>query len=227
VAIISETRSVQGFTEVTLHGYGELVVETGGPELSESLVIEADETLLLRIASEVRGNRLSLGFRMPWYEWVTWWMLWLFLPDKRIRYRLRARAIQGLSLSGSGSVTCASLRGDQCRMRISGSGKIAVDGLAVGLVETAISGSGDISCSGAAERFEARISGSGSVRAERLAARQSAVRISGSGDVSVLAVDSLDVRISGSGRVWYAGEPRVQTSISGSGRVRRLQERAR
>jgi len=213
----SETRSVQGFTEVALHGYGQLVVEQGSPE---RVVIEADETLLARIASEVRGRRLVLGFRMPWYEWMTWWFSWLFLLDKTVRYTVTTPKVEGLFLMGSGAVRGTGLRGDACRLSISGSGRVRVEGVDLGAIEAKISGSGRIECEGKAQRLEARITGSGSIEARKLDAAAASVHISGSGDTAVRASDSLDVRITGSGGVRYAGSPRVTTRISGSGRVR-------
>jgi hypothetical protein len=196
----SETRTVQGFSEVVLKGYGEVVVTQGTPE---SLAIEADDTLLTRIESEVRGRRLVLGFRMPWYEWLTWWISWLFLPDKSIRYTLTAAKIEGLLLAGSGRIKA---------------GNVDAASLEIG-----ISGSGAVECQGRVQRLEARITGSGRIDAGGLDAFAATVRISGSGDTAVKARDSLEVRISGSGGVRYLGSPRVTTHISGSGRVRQEQ----
>lgn len=216
----TETRRLGTFSEVALRGHGELIIEQA-PEATEEVTIEADESLMPRISSEVIGRRLVLGLGMPWYEWITWWFSWIFLADHRVRYHLKVRNLEEMALQGSGAISCNGLRGSACRMRISGSGRIVVGGLDEGTVETRISGSGNITCSGAAQAFEARISGSGD-RAEGLECRRAATRISGSGDISVHATESLNVGISGSGRVSYAGEPRVDTHISGSGRVRRL-----
>jgi hypothetical protein len=218
--VATETRSLKDLSEVALRGYGELVVEqiSEGPD---EVLIDADESLLPRIGTEVIGRRLVLGLSMPWYEWFTWWFTWIFLPNKHIRYVLKVRTMEEMALLGSGSISCDALRGSQCRMRISGSGRIIVGGIEAETVETRISGSGSITCSGKAPAFEARISGSGRVHADGLECRRAAVRISGSGDISVNASENLDVRISGSGRVSYSGDPRLDTSISGSGRVRR------
>jgi hypothetical protein len=218
--VAAETRSLRAFSEVVLRGYGELVIEQvkEGPE---EVLIEADETLMTRIGSEVIGSRLVLGLNLPWYEWLTWWMTWLFLPNKHIRCVLKIRSLEEMALQGSGSISCNALRGSRCRMRISGSGAIVVGGIDVESVETRISGSGSITCSGTARGFEARISGSGRVRADGLQCARAEARISGSGDISLFATERLDVRISGSGKVSYSGDPRIDTSISGSGRVRR------
>ena len=215
-----ETRNLQSFSEVALRGHGELVIEQMA-EGAEEVHIEADASLMTRIGTEVIGRRLVLGIRLSWYEWFTWWITWIFLADKNIRYVLKVRDLEEMALQGSGRISCAALRGRQCRMRISGSGMIKVSGMAGEIVETHISGSGSITCSGTSETFEARISGSGKVDADGLECRRATVRINGSGEISLKATESLDVRISGSGRVSYSGDPRVDTKISGSGRVRR------
>jgi hypothetical protein len=220
--ISRETRNVSGFTEVSVGGYGELTVEQNPTVGEESLVIEADASLMDRIASEVRGRCLVLAIRMPWYEWLTWWLSWLFLPDKSIRYHLRANTVEGISVAGSGRVRCGALRAGSCRLHISGSGKMLLDNLDADTLEAGISGSGRVECSGKARRFEITISGAGRVRAEALQASEAVVRVSGSGKINLSASDALNVRISGSGSVRYRGDPRVTTEISGSGRIKRL-----
>jgi hypothetical protein len=217
-----ETRNLQSFSEVALRGYGELVIEqvTGG---TEEVLIEANAGIITRIGTEVIGRRLVLGIRMPWYEWFTWGITWIFLADKHIRYVLKVRSLEEVVLQGSGRISCGALRGKRLRVRISGSGGIVMGGMETEAIETHISGSGSITCAGAAQVFEARISGSGNVDADNLQCGRATARISGSGHISLKASESLDVRISGSGRVTYSGDPRVDTKISGSGSVRHTQ----
>ena len=220
MATVTETRAVQGFDEVSLRGYGELVLEEStDPAAPESLTIEADQGIMDKVSSEVRGGKLILGIRMAWYEWPAWWMTWAFTADKRITYRLRARRIRGLHIAGSGRIRAGALSTDACRLRITGSGKIAVEGLKAESVEASISGSGDIACGGEAGRMRADISGSGSVEADLLKVATARVGISGSGGVSVAAVEELEVRISGSGSVRYRGGPHVSSRVTGSGRI--------
>ncbi len=221
MALISETRNVQGFTEVALRGYGTLVVEQDqGFAGRETLLIEADDILMPRIEAEVQGRRLVLGIRMPWYEWMSFGINWLFLPHKGIRYHLRAASIDGLSIGGAGRVTCAILRTDACRLSIGGSGTVIIDQVQARDIEVEISGSGRIQCAGSAGSLRARVTGSGRVKAEELAVRGASVSISGSGHVSLHAEETLDVRVNGWGLVEYRGSPAVSSHVSGSGRIR-------
>ncbi|HEY9595004.1 MAG TPA: DUF2807 domain-containing protein, partial [Spirochaetia bacterium] len=180
MAMLTETRTVQGFTEVVLRGYGSLdIVQNTGSTGSESLVIEADDELMPRIESEVTGRRLVLGLRMPWYEWMSFWLTWIFLVDKGIHYTLRVNRLTGISIVGSGRVRCDGLRGDACRLRIGGSGRLEASGIAASEMEAEVWGSGAVECAGRVESLRVRVSGSGRVKTENLAARRASVRIGG------------------------------------------------
>jgi hypothetical protein len=223
MATAKETRKLGNFTIVELFGYGELFIEqTADAAASPSITIEADESIAPRVGSKVWGNRLRLGMIMPWYEWFSFWWTWLFAP-KTVTYRLTANKIEGLEITGSGTLTAGEVRTDRCALVVRGSGKIRFHGALMNL-SSLITGSGDIECRGKVERHEIRVTGSGSVQAAALEAKDVSVRITGSGGVKVCAGNSLDVAITGSGNVTYAGQPKLQTRITGSGRV--IQEKA-
>jgi len=221
MARITERRAVHGFTEVHLRGYGMLeITQNPGLQGEETLAIEADDILMPRIESEVRGSRLILGVRMPWYEWLSFWLTWIFIADKGIRFVLRANRITEVDIGGSGRARVAGLRAESCRLRIGGSGKLEASGIEASEIEAEIAGSGRVECAGKADAVRVRISGSGRVRAEDLSVRHASLRIGGSGRISVHASESLEAWVGGSGRVDYRGNPAVTTHIAGSGRVR-------
>ncbi len=221
MATVTETRDVKGCAEVALRGYGQLSIEQR-PEASghETIEVEADEQLMAKIMTEVRGSRLVLGFSMPWYEWLSWWFQWLFLPSKSIRYRLVTGSLDGISISGAGSVSTSALESRQLHIRISGAGRVSASGLKIGDLETRVSGSGNVELAGSADRHGVSISGSGSVRASQLETRAATVHISGAGNLSTAVRETLDVHISGAGDVRYLGTPRISQHISGAGRIR-------
>ncbi len=216
MALRTETREVSGFSEVAVRGMGEATIVQGD---AEGLVIEADETIITRIKSEVRGDRLILGLDLAWWEWFTWWLTWLTMPNKQVRYTVRLRNFTGASISGSGKILAGELRAAACRLGISGSGKVAIEQLTVQAVDLRISGSGDVVMAGHAEKQAVHISGAGSVQTSDLATTDTEIHISGSGKASVNAAKTLTVNISGSGSVFYRGQPQVRQHISGSGRV--------
>jgi hypothetical protein len=225
MAIVQVKKDLGKFSVVELMGYGDVFVEqVSDPAAPGRLVIEADDSIASRVGGEVAGNRLRLGMIMPWYEWFSFWWTWLFAP-KKIVYRVTAPRIEGLEISGSGSITAAELRVERCTLVVRGSGKILFHGSAARELSSIITGSGLIECRGSAPTHEVRVSGSGDVRASALETARTTVRIMGSGSVAVSVKDSLDVGITGSGSVRYSGEPKLQTRITGSGRVK--QEKTR
>lgn len=219
MATVTDTRELSAFTSVALHGYGDLEIRQhqGGPSRLE---IEADEEILPRIQAEVRGDRLVLGFSMPWYDWIWWWWQWLFTADKRIRFTLETSGLEELRLSGAGNVSADRLEGDRLVLGVSGAGKIRLSGLSLKSLETRISGAGDIEIAGTADHHVARISGAGSIKARSLATSRTEASISGAGSCTVNVKDELDARISGAGSVIYEGNPRVSQRVSGAGSVR-------
>ncbi|MBM4457334.1 MAG: DUF2807 domain-containing protein [Chloroflexi bacterium] len=209
MAIVSESRDVRDFDEVLMEGHGEIFLEQGD---REALTVEADEGLLPKIRSEVRGRRLTLGL-MHWWDH-------LLPPWGPIRYRLTMKQVKGVSLSGAGALTATQIRTDTCQLKMSGSGRMAFGGLEATAAEVGISGSGKVEASGEVQRLGISISGSGNIDALDLASQVAEIRISGSGSIRVNVQQNLDVRISGSGSVKYRGQPQISQSISGSGSVK-------
>ncbi len=209
--VVSEKRDVRGFREVELTGTGELTLEQGG---SESLTIEAEDNILPRIKSEVRGDRLVIGIERGYSV----------RPTAPIRYRLAMQEITGLGLPGSGKIITGPLRCENLRAQLSGSGEIRIGQLSGESLRATISGSGDIRVLGRVNHQDVRVSGSGDYEGKDLESQTTEASISGSGDLSLWVRESLSAHISGSGGIDYYGDPRIAQSISGSGRIHKLGE---
>jgi hypothetical protein len=204
MATVTQTRNVTGFSEVEIQAIGDVLLEQGD---TESLIVEADEAFISRIKTEVRGRRLVLGWDVAWWEWLSyWWFMWLFIPNKRIVYRVRLKTVTGLSIRGSGTVTGQALQIERCELSISGSGRIQLDAITAQSLHTSITGSGDVELNGSAQQHDLRISGSGKARLSGLQTQQVTVTVSGSGSAWVDARQDLKVTITGSGEVEYAGQ---------------------
>jgi hypothetical protein len=222
MATISEKRDVRDFNEVALQGYGELLIEQN-PDAPESLVIEADQEIMSRLSSEVRGGRLILGFDMAWYDWLGWGLEWLFTPNKAIRYHLSMKQINSVAVSGSADLSSARIQSGMLRLAVSGAGKIRIGEIQAEALSTAISGSGDVEVgAGAVARHELHVSGSGAVRMPNVQTQETRISISGSGSAQIDASKVLDVHISGAGDVRYKGTPTLTQRISGAGSIRTL-----
>ena len=202
----TESRMVQGFTEVDLSGQGTLTITQGA---DEALTIEAEDNLLPALTSDVQQGRLVLGTKAST----------ILRASKPIRYDLRVKDLSAIRLSGAGNINATTFRADSLELRTSGSGTIQIDQLAANALTSRISGAGDQLIGGIAPRQDVTISGAGNYRAASLASREANVSVSGTGNVDVRVSDALAVKISGMGRVEYSGSPRVTSDISGLGRI--------
>ncbi len=238
MALKTEIRNVQGFSEVALQGIGELVIEQD-PNGVESLTIEADSDVMPRLSSRVENGRLILGFDMPWYEWLGWGLEWLLTPNKTIRYHLKARTLTSIALSGAaeltagklsasafnlmlggaGSMRVSELETGTCRVTLSGAGKITVDKLQAKTLLATISGTGELVLSGTSADAEVHLSGAGSLKGYGLEVQTGRVSISGAGGAEITAQQSLGATISGAGEVRYHGAALASQTVSGIGKV--------
>jgi len=183
--VITETREVSGFNEIVLGGTGRVVVEVTG---TESLTIGAEDNIMPLLETRVSNGRLRLDTNRS------------ISPTVEIVYTITAATLDGLVISGSGSVEADAIDGTDFRVDISGSGNVDAEGMLSGLLSVSISGSGEFD-------------------GETLSAPEGQVDVSGSGSAVVNVSDTLDVSVSGSGDVGFVGQPSVDSDVSGSGTV--------
>jgi hypothetical protein len=186
--VTSDRRTVSGFTSVELRGTGKLVISQNG---AESLTIEADDNLLPYLTSDVSGGRLVLGTENGTN----------INPSREVVYTVSAKTLNGITLSGSGSVEAKGVSADSLKMALNGSGNIIAEGRA--------------------DQQEISIAGSGDYQGANLKGQAVSVNIAGSGGAVVAATDTLDVIVAGSGSIEYVGNPKVTQKMVGSGSVKK------
>ena len=190
--LVTEQRDVSGFDRVSFEGFGTLIITHGS---KESLTIEAEDNILPRIETNVRGGTLEIGFDTDrWQD--------IIRPTKSITYTLTVITLDGIALSGAGSIEASGIDAERFDVELSGAGSIEIYGFAVAQ---------DINVSGAGSYD------SGEIKSEHID-----VNISGAGNATVWATESLDVNISGVGNVSYYGHPQVRESVSGLGNLKAL-----
>jgi Putative auto-transporter adhesin, head GIN domain len=247
--IASETRSVNGFTSVTLAGIGNVYLTQGE---AESVRIEAEDNLIPYFDTSVQGTTLKIGVKdqyiglsirpnlpvkffvtLPRIEAVT-----LAGSGNIFATAIQAGALKislsgsgdisagtltatnlDLQLSGSGNLSFATVTADQVTANITGSGNIKLDKLEADTINSKTAGSGNITVAGVVTGQSAEILGSGDYRAAGLTSELTTLRITGSGDGQVACSGTLNVNILGSGDVTYSGSPKMNVSIAGSGKV--------
>jgi hypothetical protein len=182
----TEARDVAGFTRVDVSGSGKLILDLTG---SESLSITADDNLLPYLRSEVVDGVLILGTK----------------PNSgistRVRpeYRVTAKSLDGLTLSGSVEADVGSIDAGQFNVNLSGSAAATVEGNAA--------------------RQHVTTSGSSTYNAGRLPSQAADIDSSGSSNCVVQVQSELTVKATGASKVEYIGDPTVNTTLEGSASV--------
>jgi hypothetical protein len=185
--ITTESRPVAGFSEVSLSGIGQAVIEQTG---TESLTVTTDDNLLPYVRTEVRGSTLELALK----DGMT-----SLRPSSGIVFHVTAKTLEHLRVSGSGEADVKSLVTSRLQAEISGSGDVKAQGMADDLV-LRISGSG--SYQGAdlkTRRADVRISGSGDGVVN--ATDTLDVNVSGSGSIEYSGNPRVSEHVSGSGSI--------------------------
>lgn len=182
----TETRQVQGFSQVLVDGVGELIVDQTG---TESLAIEAEDNILPLLESKVANGQLRLGMKSGTDV----------QPTKPIHYRLTTKELSALRLTGSVTATGQHLMSQRLETTVSGSGKATLAGQASDQ-RVSISGSGIY----AADQLPGRtasVSVSGSGQAAVNVADALEVSVTGSGAVKYHGSPRIKQSITGSGSV--------------------------
>ncbi len=202
-----EERQVGGFHTVVLKTVGDLQITRGE---HESLVVEAEATVLPKLGTEVRGGILYIESKAS-----------PIITQQPIRFTLTVRQLQELRAFATGAVVLEGISGEVLRIEAAGSSNISGSGLDLGELRATLSGSGNVALEGRAKRQEVRLSGAGRYSGANLAGERVSVKLSGAGNASVNAAQTLDVDISGAGDVRYSGNPTLSQKIAGAGSVKR------
>jgi hypothetical protein len=180
----TETRAVPPFTSVELAGGHSVTILVGG---TQSVVVQADDNLLANVTTTVEDGRLVIATTGT-FTAVTPMSVALTMPS-----------LEGLALSGSGS--------------------IAADGIRMSALAVSLSGNGLVRATGAVDRLDVDLPGSGDLELGGLQGQDVRATLSGSGRIVVTATGTLDASIPGTGSIVYAGNPQVTKSVTGTGTI--------
>ena len=208
----SQKRDVSAFSEISLRVSANVHLQQGS---TQSVEVKGKEESLKKLITEVNDRKLVIRFPNE-----TFFNKWNPGP---IDIYITVPQIDGLSISGSGSITSeGKIESRILDLAISGSGDIKLGDLKAEKVSSALSGSGNIHLSGSqnAVNLKIAISGSGNVKGIDFPADNVDIKISGSGNCWVNSIKKLTVHLAGSGNVVYRGNPTIDSSIAGSGKVK-------
>jgi len=182
--VITETLAVGGFREIALFGSGLVRVDVNG---TESLIVEAKDTIMPLLTTEVRDGRLELSVESR------------ISPTSDITCTVSADSLDGVTITGSGDVTATGIAADSFDVEISGSGRVEPTGTTNTLIVES-SGSGHYLGENLAASVGAvEVSGSGEAVVN--VTNNLAVDVSGSGEVQYIENPALTESKSGLGSI--------------------------
>ena len=180
----TETRAVPPFTSVELAGGNSMTIQLG---TSRSVVVQADDNLLANVTTKVEDGHLVVATTGS-FSTLTPMSVAVTVPS-----------LDGLTLSGAGSVDAVGIRAPELTLLLSG----------IGLVQA----------TGTVQRLDATLSGTGDLELGGLDAQAVRAALPGSGRIVVTAHGTLDASIPGTGSIEYSGNPRLTQSITGTGTI--------
>lgn len=174
-----------------------------------SLKVEADETILSQIKTEVKDGILTISGEGN------------IKTDKVINIFVGISTLNSLGVSGSADIkTTSQLVCDKLTLESSGAGDVTLE-IKANEIKANVSGAGDVTLKGMAQLLDATVSGAGDLKASDLETTKVIVKVSGAGNAKVYAIESINADVSGAGSVIYKGNPPGrEVAISGAGSVR-------
>lgn len=206
--VVSETRKVSGFNEISVDYPARVLVSQGSVE---SLKIEAEDNLLPGLKTEVTNGELRIYYKTTDGEHVN--------PTKTVTINITVKDLSAVDFSSAGELILDGIKSDDLSISLDGAGNVKLNDITVQGLSVNLSGAGSASASGTADDISLNISGFGDFNGKELQTSNASVNISGAGGASVWAEDKLSASISGAGSVNYFGSPQVTKQISGVGNV--------
>jgi hypothetical protein len=111
----TESRTVSGFTAVSLGGDADIEIEQTG---EEALTITADDNILQLLRSDVRAGRLELGPKNNAK----------LNPTQKIHYKLSVKSLNEITLAGDVQAAAKQIMTDRLTVVMSGDCDVRIDG---------------------------------------------------------------------------------------------------
>jgi len=187
--IVTVPRPVGDFDSVSVTGPLQVVFEAGS---APSLEITADDNVVPLVTSEVRGNRLYLGY------------------------------VSHASFSSRHEVVCRVTAGTVADVEVAGAGSVELRGVALQALRASLSGASSGSAAGTVAQLSLDVSGASRWTSSALASRAVTALVSGSSHAVVRARDTLVATVAGASTLEYLGNPEVTPDVTGLSVLRRI-----
>ncbi len=210
--IITEERTVSGFTGIDFSTFGRVVLTQGD---TESLTIKGSDNIVPLVKTTVSGGTLKISMN----EDVN---VTGINNDNVLTFTITVKNLNNLTASGAGKITMDTLTTTNLDIAMSGAGQVMLSNLTAESLNVNLSGVGDVEIGGQVITAEIDISGAGPVNAPSLKIGTADVTISGLGSATLWVTDWLTGTISGAGNVSYYGNPQADTNATGLGHFEAL-----
>lgn len=187
----------------------------------ESLTIEADPELFLRIKVAVAKGQLSIQMGGSWFDKLSG-ALATSLGRPQIRYVVTMRNLTAVDLCGLVQARVDNFATERLQVKFGGVGHLQITGLDAQRLDVTVARPSPcrVEVSGRAGEQHVSLNGMGEYDAHGLASRKTTVALRGPGGHAVVwADDELAITVSGPGRVEYYGHPLVKKRVSPMGLV--------
>lgn len=183
---ITQKRDIGSFTSISTEGSFNIEVTC---QKQPSLEIEGDDNVLPLITIEISNNVLRVSSSQG------------YSVNDPIKIKLSVQTLDGLSVSGAGTIDVKGLNNDSFEIDSKGAPTINV--------------------SGSTETIMIDSTGAGHIDTQDLRASRATVEATGAARIALDVEKQLDVTVSGPSSVIYKGDPVVNKTVNGPGRVER------
>lgn len=204
--IITENRSVDNFTGITVSNDFEVEVKIGPVT---SVVVEADDNIMKYIEISTIGNTLKISTEnLHNYS------------DVHMKVYVTTPSLKTIKASTSAQVVVTNIitSDNKLTFRASSAASIKAE-VNAPEIETDASSSATINLSGKTKTYKAEASSSGDIKSFDLLSENTTANVSSSASIQVHASVNLNAKASSSGSIEYKGAAAVSKSESSSGSV--------
>ena len=216
-SVIKETRQVSEFDRIAVKGVGKIFITQGA---QQEVTVEADDGLMKRITTEVVDGKLTIDIGRDWVERMSAGLE--FLSSREIIFRITAKKLSALEISGACEMEVSTLKTDQLDLKMSGASNVRVVDLSAAKLNASLPGAGKVVVSGKSDDHEISLTGAGNYDAGKLKCKNVKVNMTGVGNATVWATDNLEVAVTGVGNIEYYGSPHIKQNTTMLGSVRNL-----
>ena len=194
--VTKQTRDIESFTGLDIGGAFNVYLTQ---QENTSLIVEADENLMERISTTVRGGTLHIKSND-------------IKNATKLNIYLSTATITDLDVSGAANLKSENtISGELLTIRASGAAKIVLE-LDVSDLTTKSSGAAYIKLSGKANNHEIEASGASDIKAAGLNTINSVADASGAANITLNASDQVNSETSGAGSIQILGNPKITTT---------------